>query len=186
MTKRIPFAAEAIFVFSILLGTTVALLAPVSVLTDSPMLSSFTDFVASIIPGINRLANVSSFPEVTRFTNAVLWASVPVQVLLLFYPRVLVPRFDLISKRKIFSVIAWMSCPLVVWMIAYIPQEPKIESFARTTFYHMALRNVSEDRLWLGVVGGAVAHAAAAGIFIFLAWWPRTWAVYFGSTTKEG
>lgn len=185
MPKRIPFAAEAIFAFSILLGTTVALLAPVSVLTDSPMLSSFTDFVASIIPGIDRLAKVSSFPEVTRFTSAVLWASVPAQALLCFYPGVFVPRLDLVKKKKIFSAIAWLSLPLLVLMPAFIP-EPKLENFARTTLYHMGLRSVSEDRLWLGILGGAVAYAAAVGIFGFLAWWPRTWAVYFGSTTKEG
>lgn len=184
MPKRIPFAAEAIFVSSILLGVLVALFASPTVLTDSPALSTFTDFMASLVPGIDRLAKVSSFPEVTRFTSAVLWASVPVQALLCFYPGVFVTRFDLLRKKKTFGVIAWMTCPLLIAMPAFIP-EPKLENFARTTLYNMALRSVSEDRLWLGVLGGVVAISTAFFIFAFVAWWPRTWAVYFGSENKE-
>ncbi len=184
MPKRISFAAEAIFASSVLLGVVLALFSSPTVLTDSPMLSGFTDFVASIIPGIDRLAKVSSFPEVTRFTSAVLWASVPVQALLCFYPGVFVTRLDLLRKKKMFGIIAWIACPLLIAMPAFIP-EPKLENFARTTLYNMALRNVSEDRLWLGALGGAVAFSVAFFTFAFVAWWPRTWAVYFGSDNKE-
>lgn len=177
MPKRIPFAAEAIFAFSILLGTTVALLAPVSVLTDSPMLSRFTDFMASIVPGINKIAKVSHFPEVTRFTSAVLWASVPVQTLLCMYPSVFVPRLDLVRKHKLVLAIGWIVIPLISLYPAYMP-EIQVDRLSRSSLFYVGIRHASESRAWLGIIGGIVAYAAAFGLFAFFAWWPRTLKAY--------
>lgn len=179
--KRIPFAVEAILASSILLGLTVAVMSPNSVLTDSPMLRAFTDFIASLIPGIDRLAKVSSFPEVTRFTSAVLWATVPVQALVFAYPGVYVPRFEMIRQKKILMFFGWLIMPLVVLMIASVSiRELSIEELARKDIYHWGLRSVSESRMWLGLIGGVTACSVATFIFIFFTFWPRTWAIYFG------
>lgn len=179
--KRIPFAVETILASSILLGLTVAAMSPDTVLTDSLILGAFTDFMASIIPGINRLAKVSQFPEVTRFTSAVLWATVPLQALVSAYPGVYVPRFEIIRQKKVLMFFFWLLCPLMVLLMASVSiRELSLEELARKDIYHWGLRSVSESRVWLGIIGGAVAYSAAALIFIFITFWPRTWAIYFG------
>lgn len=179
--KRIPFAVEAILASSILLGLTVAIMSPDTVLTDSPILRAFTDFVASFIPGIDRLAKVSQFPEVTRFTSAVLWATVPLQALVSAYPGIYVPRFEMIRQKKILMFFGWLIMPLLVLMMASVSiHELSIEELARKDIYHWGLRSVSESRIWLGIIGGAVACSVATFIFIFFTFWPRTWAIYFG------
>lgn len=179
--KRIPFAVESILASSILLGLMVAVISPNTVLTDSPVLHAFTDFMALLIPGIDRLAKVSQFPEVTRFTSAVLWATVPLQALVSAYPGVYVFRMEIIRQRKLFAFICWVAMPLLVLLMASISiQELNPEKLARKNLFAWGLRSVSESRVWLGVIGGAVAYSAAVCIFGFFAWWPRTWAIYFG------
>lgn len=179
-TKRIPFAVEGILTSSILFGLVVAVLSPQTILTDHPGLQSFTDFVASIIPGIGRIEKVSNFPEVTRFVSAVLWATVPIQAILLAYPRVLIFRLELIKQKKKFAFLCWLAAPLLVLMFSTMPfREPSVEELVRKDIYHWGLRSVSESRFWLGVIGGLVAYSAAALVFTFFAWWPRTWTVYF-------
>jgi hypothetical protein len=182
--KRIPFAFEAILAGNILLGLMVAVMSPNTVLTDSQILSAFTDFIASFILGIDRLAKVSQFPEVTRFTSAVLWATVPVQALAFSYPGVLVPRLEMIKQRKAFFFLAWLMMPLMTLMLIVASiHDPTPDLLARKSLYAWAFRNVSESRMWLGVFGGLVACISAAFLSGFFTFWPRTWAVYFGPKT---
>lgn len=180
--KRIPFAVETILALSVLLGLVVAVSASGTVLSESPMLAAFTDFMASVIPGIDRLAKVSQFPEVTRFTSAVLWATVPLQALAFAYPGVLIFRTEMIKRKKIRSLFFWLMAPLLVLIMASVSiHELTAEKLEGKNLFAWGLRSVSESRVWLGIIGGAVAYSAAGCVFGFLAWWPRTWAIYFGT-----
>jgi hypothetical protein len=180
--KRIPFAAESILAGSILLGLSIATFSPTNILSQFSVLASFTDFVAFLVPGIDRLAKVSNFPEVTRFTSAVLWASVPLLAFISSYPRIYVPRYELIKKHKARGLFFWSMCPVMIFILIVMPiREPSAEELLRKDIYHWAVRSVSDSRVWLGVLGAGITYCAAFLTSAFFTFWPRVWTIYFGN-----
>lgn len=87
----------AIIIFGLVVTTTTALVAPHDVLSRVGFLSAYVNLLSGVVPSINALAPVSSFPEVTRLVLAVTWTCAPIQTLLLLWSRT--ARFDLDSLR---------------------------------------------------------------------------------------
>ena len=56
----------------------VAVLVPKNVLTQYRFLQDYVAATGAFIPGVERLAAVSSFPEVTRLVVSLLWTFVPI------------------------------------------------------------------------------------------------------------
>lgn len=56
----------------------VGLLIPETALTDNPGLRTFTDFMASFIPQIDRVTALNLNPEINRLHYSILWAVSPV------------------------------------------------------------------------------------------------------------
>jgi hypothetical protein len=75
----------------------VAFIAPTNVLSSFATLEKFTHIFRDVLPAIDRLATVSSFPEVTKLVLSIEWILVPVQVVL-FYLRIN-PHFNADQAR---------------------------------------------------------------------------------------
>src|SRR5688572_23142140 len=65
---------------AVLLLVLIAVSVPRDVITQYRVLQYYSDASRVLIPGIDRLAAVSSFPEVTRLVISAMWTLVPIFV----------------------------------------------------------------------------------------------------------
>lgn len=73
-------ASAWIFLVLLIPALLVALLAPENVLSSFPKVDKFTTIFRDFLPAIDRLAAVSTYPELTRLVLSVEWTLVPAQV----------------------------------------------------------------------------------------------------------
>jgi hypothetical protein len=173
-------ASEAwIFLLLLVPALIVALFTPASVLSSFPILEKFTSIFRDISPAIDRLAGVSSFPQVTKLVLSVEWTLVPAQVAL-FYLR-LNPSFDLDNfraRRAYLTVVMFLLLGTFVWSTVMLfdvtPADLKGGMYGETL-----LRLACTSRLGLAVVTSLSISVTALLLAIFCIWVRHIRDIYF-------
>jgi hypothetical protein len=95
MTRNTKWSAASVIGLSgLMFGLLMALSLPDDVLIRSELVRTFADVMASLIPSIGNMENMSSFPQATRLFFSTMWSLVPVQIVAML----LVPGFIDIEK----------------------------------------------------------------------------------------
>lgn len=165
---RRPLSAENPFFIAVLfvvcLSPVVAYSLPDRVTTLCPWCKSFSDFVANLIPSIDKLANRSLFPEITRFFLSLEWA---IWGPICFW---FTMRFGQPSEERTISTLKGMRARW--WYVLFIPP------FALATLWFLVffplpeiglgdtpldqlIRWTGESRFWLGLTGSVFVSMAA-------------------------
>ena len=80
-TKAGPYVAIfGCYVPSVIL----ALFVPDDILSSSDWAATFSNWIAALVPMVDRASSLSPIPEVTKFYFAVMWAFVPFWVFVTF------------------------------------------------------------------------------------------------------
>jgi hypothetical protein len=169
-----------IYLISIIPATTVALLAPDNVLSQHPSLDHLTMILRNLLPSIDRLAVVSSFPEVTRLVLAVEWTILPIQTILFIVFRTYAVKVDLLRERRF--LIAFGLPILVgvfVWCVALL-YEVTPTDLQGNLLNESLLRSVSTSRLGLGIISSIFLSGTALVVGVLLVWARLIPHVYFG------
>lgn len=130
---------------------------PEHVLTLWPWANSFTDIMVKIIPSIERLAEISTFPEVTRFFMSLQWAMWgPVCLWLMM-------RYGDPNEQKMIATLRIMQMrwwyflfmpPLALvlsWYLIFFPFTDTIVN--GPDFSDQVIRWMGKSQFWLGIIG---------------------------------
>lgn len=167
--------ADIILFVSLVFGIVLAMSLPSDVLTRTPSLRVFTDWMA-VIPSIGYLQQMSSFPEVTRLFFSVMWVLVPIQALALLRVQGLINiEKSLLSIQRMVSsrFMAHVSLVLVLLLLIVFPIVLLGEGGQDDggwMVHEIGHRLMSSSRFWLGALGSGLLAAMAAAICIFLMW----------------
>lgn len=157
----------------------ISLLASTDVLTMQPGLQKFTSLCREMIPAIDRLAAVSSFPEVTQLVLSVLWALVPVQIAILVTLNGFAPKLDLIKEKPFYTaflcVVALIMLAICTFLFEITPSD--LEGGLLSDW---VLRSVSTSRIGLGIGASIYTAGVAIGIVCLFVVFRGYWDVYFG------
>ena len=160
-----------IFVAFLSIGVVLAMATPPKILSLMPGIRPFTDFMGALIPSIERLAAWSKYPDVTRFFFSVMWATVPIQVLLLIRARGLFrPRIDVFRAKRFLTTAGVLSgvfvlTPVAIFLIGGAPEENQ-----GMLIHEVANRLMQGSRVWLGLLGSAIVIGVSLNIVIFVVW----------------
>lgn len=97
------------------------LLIPENILRDYPFARTFSDFMAAIIPQIDRITALGVAPDINRFYYSVLWTTFP-----LYFPIFLMSSIEYVERgyERKFSVlkVALLSlfAFLVCWLVMFL------------------------------------------------------------------
>jgi len=169
------------FGVSMLVLVSVALSAPQDVITRSRFLHEYVAVSGSVIPGIERLAAVSSFPEVTRLVVSLMWTFVPVFTAV-YFVKVRIPEnaWANFRKRAFYFTFALVVVAISVVLFAVLhdmtPEDLKGGRISRGV-----LRAMSTSRVGLGLIAGFFSAGIAMmvyTVFICLINVPR---IYFSN-----
>jgi hypothetical protein len=174
---------DAILAWSIaaamLLLVPVAVFVPQNVIAQSRVLQDYIGMSRTLIPGIESLAAVSSFPEVTRLVVSGMWTLVPVFLAVyLFRMRTPESFLEEFRQRRFFLTFACIVVAIVVVSLAVLfDAEPAdLERNSRSGF---VLQLVSTSRIGLGLVAGFLSATIAAMLRMLLMWLVNVRAIYF-------
>jgi hypothetical protein len=79
--------AEMPLFIHLALGCLLAFLTPEDILTTNTTFKGFADWMSSIVPSINSISSISSFPEVTKFFFSMMWFCTPIVAGAYFYTK---------------------------------------------------------------------------------------------------
>jgi hypothetical protein len=117
-------AAEMPLFIHLALGCLLALLTPEDILTTNTAFKEFADWMSSIVPSINSISSISSFPEVTKFFFSMMWFCMPLVAAAYFYTKywpffkgwaVPVSRVAWSFKNILLAIVFSLMC----WVIVY-------------------------------------------------------------------
>ena len=116
---------------------------PEKVLSDNEWAWRFSDFMASIVPQIDRIAALNLRPEVNKFHYSILWAVSPV------FPGLMLSAFwkhpSINSRRMTYGqafggllVCIWLIgfAMFLWWGLGFIGYENRHDRIVRAMFYH--------------------------------------------------
>lgn len=132
----------------------VSLTAPTNVLEQWPLAARYVSFIAQFIPSIERVAAISTFPEVSRLIVAIAWSVVPFQILYFFLSKNVRLDVDRIRMRP------WLfGLAITVGTTAFMTMLFMVGSFSAAdidgrSVGSMSLRILSTSRLGLGIGAG--------------------------------
>ena len=167
-----------IYLISVLPAVVSALLVPSDVVTRYPLVQTYTSVCRALIPSIDRLTAVSSFPEVTQLVLSITWSLVPLQTVLFLLNGTYVPKFELWRQRRLyvgFLMIVVAIC--MVFMVVLF--ELTAHDLEGNLLNEWLLRSVSTSRFWLGLTSGFLVSGLALLIgmlLFFLRYFPL---IYF-------
>jgi hypothetical protein len=167
------------FSVAMLLLVLVAVIIPRDVITKYPVLQEYIALIGAAIPGIERLAAVSSFPEVTRLVVSLMWTLVPVFTAVYFL-KVQVPEsfFTRYRERPFFfgfgTVVVAISVVLLAVLYDITPEDLKGGLINETV-----LRTISTSRIGLGLIAGFFSAGIAGMIYVVLMWLLNLPRIYF-------
>jgi hypothetical protein len=176
--------ASAVGVCMVLL-VLVAVIAPQDVITRNRFLHNYVALSSSVIPGIQRLAAVSSFPQVTRLVVSLMWTFVPiftaVYLLTLRMPESAWANF----RQKPFfltfgMVVMGISVVLFAVLADFTPEDLKGGLLNETV-----LNALSTSRMGLGLIAGFFSAGIAAMIYAVLIWLLNLPRIYFRSERHQ-
>lgn len=141
---------SAFFLVSVIISTLIALFAPLDVLAKHSTAAQAADILGAIVPGIARLAVVSSFPQVTQFVMTVAWGMiVPLQVSLYFCSPFNVNVKAFFEQPLLLRVMSVFAVGAGLWWILSL-YEITPRDLEGYSLHRMILRQVSTSRLGLG------------------------------------
>ncbi len=171
-------AEKPLFIY-IAIGFTLALM-PADVLTKFPLLQSFANSMAALVPSIDPISRISSFPEVTKLFFAVMWFLMP-WAAAGYYSTKFWPQFRGWQLAKI-PVGGWTAKSILVnviglpimWLLVY-------KTWTETGFKPVDitytggrgrafLTLMSEYRLMLGLIGSFMTMASSFTVVVTLAY----------------
>ena len=162
----------------LLLGL-VAVTIPADVITQYRFLRGYIAVSSTIIPGIERLAAVSSFPEVTRLVVSMMWTLVPIfTAVYLLKMRVPEENFEQFRQRPFVLTFSIIIVASLIVLFAVL-REMTFDDLARGTISEIILRGVSTSRVSLGLIAGFLSAAIAAMLYIVLIWFLNLRRIYF-------
>lgn len=131
---------------------------PDHVLTLWPWTKSFTDIMVTIIPSIERLTEISTFPDVTRFFMSLQWAIwAPVCLWLMM-------RYGEPNERKMIDALRVMQArwwyflfvpPLALAFIWFLVSFPFPGIGKGSHLFDQWIRWMGESQFWLGLLSSA-------------------------------
>jgi hypothetical protein len=156
------------------LGTILAMSLPDDVATRYPHAALLVEGFARWVPAIDRIARVSSFPEMARLFGAILWVSLPVGVVLCL---------KLPEQRTVVSLArrqAWRTVLIVpilaitMLLLFYFFPFDRVIAEPNSKFGHgpILFGLLLRSRFWLGLLGSgafldlALVLAAATRSFL--------------------
>lgn len=127
-----PMAKKASLWGFQIFGVLLMLFAPMDVLAQYPFLAMIVDFVSGLVPSINKWAEHSPWPQVTRLFFTYCWLTLPFQLVIMtnyvFKLKAVKPKFSL-YKRII--IISFFLLFVVCWLVfTYFFAIPYTESTA--------------------------------------------------------
>jgi hypothetical protein len=167
------------FGVSMLLLVLVAVIVRLDVITRNPFLHDYVALIGTVIPAIERLAAVSSFPQVTRLVVSLMWTLVPVFTAL-YLMKVQVPQtFVARYREKPFFltfaiVVVGISIVLLAVLFDITP-----EDLEGGLINESVLRAVSTSRIGLGLIAGFFSAGIAMMVFLVLVWFFNLPRIYF-------
>ena len=147
-------------------GFFLALFTSENVLSEHPGFSKFADWMASIVPSINSISSISSFPEVTKFFFAMMWFLAPVVLTITFVRNQPSLEKRNISLKELFYIVVGIPlCLFISYKIltetGFSPHDLAYTGGRGRAFLTM----FSQNRLMLGLIGSWLPT-----FVIFIAW----------------
>jgi len=172
------------FGVAMLLLVFVALVVPQDVVTRNRFLHDYVALSSTVIPGIQRLAAVSSFPEVTRLVFSLMWTLVPVFTAAYFF-KVQVPEifFTRYREKPFFLTFATVVMAISIVLLAVL-FEITPEDLKGGLINESVLRAVSTSRMGLGLIAGFFSAGIAMMVFVVLAWFFNLPRIYLWKTGR--
>ena len=159
-------------------GVLLALVIPNTVLSSWTAFRSFTNFMISAVPSIDHVASISRFPDATRLFLAIMWATVPIQVMVF----VLKPggSFSVSHiKNKLLPItLLYLSLVPAIVLFAVFIFGSDFDSAGRG-FYTRTMNIISNSRIALGIVSSILILSVSFFISSMILWirnWPE---IYF-------
>lgn len=159
-----PMIRSAFFLVSIILSTLIALFAPVDILARHSISAQAANALGAVVPGIARLAAVSSFPEVTQFVMTVAWGViVPLQIGLYFLSPLNVNIKAFFEHPLLLRIVSVIAVAAGLWWVfaLYAIAPSDLEGYS---LHSMILRQISTSRLGLGFWTGIFTTFFAAAL----------------------
>lgn len=154
---------------------------PDDILTRSILSQRYAGLMASWVPTIDQMANISAFPQVTRFFLAVMWSLVPVvTILILWLPGVLDFQINKIRENKFLYTASFIFIPFVVIFVSmFLIAADGVNSLEGGMVHELILRNVSYSKIWLSFFGSIMVLVVSFALSGFLKWVRSFKEIYF-------
>lgn len=162
-----PVVASRLVVGLVCLGPLLAISLPEKPFEVWPWTARFADFTAGLIPGIDRLTEVSKMPQVTRLymsLQSLLFGPIFFVLFLKFGPATKQSVSNVMRASKVswsYFIFALILIPLGLWFVWDTP--PSVNENLPSYIVLM-----SESRFWLGLFGSCVTMLSALTVFVLL------------------
>jgi hypothetical protein len=181
---------DAVFACCIAVGMLLLVVVAVSVtrdvLTQYRFLHDYVGLCRTLIPGIERLAAVSSFPEVTRFVVSAMWTLVPVFFAVCVWkvrvPETFAEKFRQRRFFLTFSVVV-VAIGIVSYAVLFDVEPRHLEG---ALLNDLVLHIVSTSRIGLGLIAGFLSAGIAMLLYMLLTWLLKVPAIYFSKRGSSG
>lgn len=164
---------------SMLLLVFVAVIVPQDVMTRNRFLHDYVALSSSAIPGIERLAVVSSFPEVTRLVVSLMWTFVPVlTAVYLLKLRIPESAWANFRQRPFFLTFGMVVIAISAVFLAVL-SDLTPEDLKGGLLNETVLHAISTSRMGLGLIAGFFSAGIAAMLYMVLIWLLYLPRIYF-------
>jgi hypothetical protein len=172
-------AASLVAACVIVIGLVSSLATPATSLDRVATLRTFAEFMGSLVPSIDHLAGLSAFPQVTRLSLSILWASTPLQVIVLVWTPGSIFSVEHIRKKLLPITLLYLSFVPAVIAFALFLLGADVDLAGRGV-YTRTIRVMSNSRIALGLLGPGIVLAVSVCVASMVLWikhWPT---LYFG------
>lgn len=168
-----------------LLLVLVAVIVPPDVITRNRFLHDYVAVSSAVIPGIERLAAVSSFPEVTRLVVSLMWTFVPIfTAVYLLKLRIPESAWANFRQRPFFLTFGMVVIAISVVFLAVL-SDLTPEDLKGGLLNETVLHAISTSRMGLGLIAGFFSAGIAAMVYMVLIWLLHLPRIYFSKRGGE-
>jgi hypothetical protein len=172
------------YLASIVSSIVIALFAPNDVLTKHSYMQAYVSIFAQFVPSIDKLAAVSSFPEVTQLVLSVMWSLIPIQIAIFFRNPGYTPNMEMIRKKRPFFIpglAIFAACFYGIYFLFDVTTADLEKDMLNTQM----LRFASTSRFGLGILAGCCGTATSLMIISASIWIRFCPGTYFTKENKE-